>query len=41
MFLLNYWEKLLILRFRNEVSKNHCLGYYNHCFGVINAGLGP
>ena len=41
MDLLNYWERLLIMGISNENHKKDCRDYYNHCFGVINVGLGP
>ena len=41
MNLLNYWESLLIIGFSNEDNAKDNRAYFNHCSGVIHAGLGP
>ena len=41
MVLHSYWERSLNSGFGNEDTAKDYHDYYNHCFGVIYAGLGP
>ena len=41
MNLRSYWGRLLGFEFRNEDNSKDSRVYYNRCFGVIYAGLGP
>ena len=40
MILRSYWGRLLVLELRNETNSKDSRVYFNHCFGVINVGLG-
>ena len=41
MILQSYWGRLLSFAFRNEDNSKDSRVYYNHYFGVINAGVSP